>query len=61
MGVTWRQTDRDLLEKKAQWYTGKQQELKVDVEVEREADIIGKSTVVREFVKIESQKRDLEL
>ena len=33
----------------------------MDIEVEREADIIGKSTVVREFVRIENQKKDLEL
>ena len=61
LGVKWRQIDREVLDQKAHWYTGKQQELKIDIEVEREADIIGKSTVVREFVRIENQKKDLEL
>ena len=48
-----------MLEEKAAWYRRKQFDLKDDIECEKEATMIGKVAVDREFLQMESRKRDL--
>ena len=60
LGMQWRQVDCKILEEKAAWYRRKQFDLKDDVECEKEATMIGKVAVDREFLGIESRKRDLQ-
>ena len=48
-----------MLEEKAAWYRRKQFDLKDEISCEKEATMIDKVSVDREFLGMESRKRDL--
>ena len=60
LGIQWRKVDCKLLNEKSDWYRRKQFDLKDDIECEKEAIMIGKVAVERDFLGIENRKRDLE-
>ena len=52
----WRQTDKEMLSQKIDWYKQKQMNLKETVDIEREAIQLDKATLERELVKEDGKK-----
>ena len=59
LGIQWRKLDCKIFEQKTDWYKRKQFDLKDDIQCTEEAKLIGKVAVDREFLEIETRKRDL--
>ena len=59
LGKQWRETDKEMLLRKIDWYKNKQADLKEQIEVEREATQLDRAALERELDKIEEENSEI--